>query len=129
MLGNCLTLAILLSRETGWPILALRGRDVTASGQRFLAHAFVEHPDGWLVDVDGINDRQVTTLWQFDTDLIEISAEAAVDELVQHPDEFPPQHPVLAANFVAPVLSRVQRQIDRSVGVAAPASEAALNRY
>ncbi len=114
MLGNCLSLAIAVSDRTGWPILTLRGRDINESRHRFLAHAFVEHPEGWLVDINGANRRDVTAQWKFETDLIPVGHDAACAELRVDADDFPQQHPELAVSFVDPVLALMTQQLRRT---------------
>ncbi|WP_285117284.1 hypothetical protein [Leifsonia sp. fls2-241-R2A-40a] len=111
LLGNCLSLAFVLSVETGWPIVALRGRELTPSGTRFLAHAFVQHPDGWLVDIEGAHRPNLTREWQFETELVEMTTQEAQEELCSGWLDFPPQHHELAVSLIDPVLSLARKHL------------------
>src|SRR5690625_1524669 len=57
--GACGVLAIALHDETGWPIIAItdhRNVHDQQKGGASALHWAVEHPDGVLVDIDGIHD-------------------------------------------------------------------------
>ena len=55
--GQCLALAVAMSEKTGWPVVLTRDDldDTDANGEPFygLRHAFVQAPDGTLLDIRG----------------------------------------------------------------------------
>ena len=102
--GQCLALAAAVSKATGWPIV-LRISD--EDGTPFLHHAWVEDPNGDLIDIYGLNDREAVDD-QYDGSY-ERTRMVTIDELpdlfVELADTIPAQDHDTAASFVDPVMS------------------------
>lgn len=108
--GQCLALAVALSRRTGWPIRVATYTedepDSWAPGgvvtHRLLRHAWVVTPGGDLLDIDGPGGPDV--IEDFDADVAVVDAGLCDELLAEHEGYLEHQDLDVAESFVAPLL-------------------------
>ena len=119
-MGGCDALAIALHDATGWPIVAITdahnvyGR---RAGGGSALHWTVQHPDGKLLDIDGLHDAEdLVERYSWDADEGEaawgLSTRADAQEWWQEAGQKIPLN--LAATFVDAVLAQAKALIPNS---------------
>lgn len=105
MNGQCLALAVAVSQRTGWPVLT---RTIEAEGPDeppFLIHAYVQGPDGVLLDYTGGRDQEAEAdSWDEDDDFELTPAHLAEGLLRNYEGFLGPQDSALAESFVDGVM-------------------------
>ena len=106
--GQALALAAVVSRATGWPlVIRTSGDGRGTSGPPALIHAWVEDPDGDLIDINGLNDREESDD-KFDGS-IDRQSTFTIDEFdnlfARYRGFIPAQEQETAAEFVDAVLN------------------------
>lgn len=110
--GQCLALAVAISKRTGWSLHLRTFSD--DDGVPWLRHAYVQAPDGALVDVNGINDADIVDeeCRDLDGDLADaprvIASEDADLLLEDYQGQLVPQNVRVAATFIDAVLDRYE---------------------
>lgn len=103
--GQCLALALAVSHRTGWPI-ALRTFDEEPEDHApFLIHAYVQSPDGILIDYTGGNEKEALEEdWDEAESFTIIPASESGSLLEQYDPVLADQDVDLAESFVDGVL-------------------------
>jgi hypothetical protein len=103
--GQCLALAVALSKRTGWPVLT-RTVELDEDEPPLLIHAYVQGPDGVLLDYTGGRDQEAEAENWEDEDSIELTPAALADGLLRNYEgHLGPQNTGLAESFVDGVLA------------------------
>lgn len=115
--GQCLALAVAISERTGWPVhlrTFVDGPADPAGTYTSLRHAYVQAPDGSLIDVRGQHDADIVDeeCRDLDGDLYQpariVSAERAAALLSEFDGFLERQDVDVARSFVDPVLAQVE---------------------
>lgn len=108
--GQCLALAVALSRRTGWSVLT-RTVDVGPDEPPVLIHAYVQGPDGVILDYTGGRDEEAEAENWEDEDDLELTPANLVDGLLRNYEgHLGPQDSTVAESFVDGVLAIYQEE-------------------
>lgn len=103
--GQCLALAVALSKRTGWPVLT-RTVELDEDEPPLLIHAYVQGPGGVLLDYTGGRDQEAEAeSWEDEDDFEETPADLADGLLRNYEGHLGPQNSALAESFVDGVLA------------------------
>jgi hypothetical protein len=103
--GQCLAMAVALSKRTGWPVLT-RTVELDEGEPPLLIHAYVQGPGGVLVDYTGGRDQEAEAeSWEDEDDFEETPFDLADGLLSNYEGHLGPQNTELAESFVDGVLA------------------------
>ena len=115
--GQCMAMAVALSRETGWPIVT-REFELELGGEkkRLLHHAYVLSPDGHLVDIDGYLDWEGDRVksWRGEDIVTVTEADHADTLLDSYAHRLSEQDTDLAETYLDHVLTQYEEDLARS---------------
>lgn len=104
--GQCLALAVALSERTGWPVLTRTAELDDPDEPPLLIHAYVQGPDGVLLDYTGGRDQEAEAENWEDEDGLELTTSAMASGLLRNYEgHLGPQNSALAESFVDGVLA------------------------
>lgn len=108
--GQCLALAAAVSRRTGWPVMTRTLELGDSDEPPLLIHAYVQGPDGVLIDYTGGRDQEAEEENWEDEDILELTPASLADGLLRrYEGHLGPQNTGLAETFVDGVLDVYER--------------------